>query len=77
MKHQETKSDFKVGCQVYWMVGGSKRSGEVVDIYKSGKASGLSIRANRENDRVLVIRQDDGHIVMKLESDVVMKVNTD
>jgi hypothetical protein len=67
---EKTPTSFWVGAQVHWVVGSSKKEGQVIDIYKAGAVSGLSIRANRENDRVLVIQQSDGKVVMKLEGDV-------
>jgi hypothetical protein len=56
---------------VHWHVAGRKRTGEVIDIYTSGKVSNLSIRDNRETDRVVVIRLPDGKLIMKLEGDVM------
>jgi hypothetical protein len=73
MKHHEIKTDFRVGAYVHWTVGNTRKEGQIVEIYRSGKASGLSVRTNRENDRVLLIRQSDASTVMKLESDVLMK----
>jgi hypothetical protein len=69
-KNSETDTSFWVGARVHWTVGSTKREGQIIDIYKSGSVSGLSIRYNREKDRVLVIQQRDGRVVMKLESDV-------
>jgi hypothetical protein len=77
MKHPDkAKPEFYIGARVNWIVGNSKKDGEIVDIYKSNKASGLSVRTNRENDRVLVIQQKDGRVIMKLESDVEVAVSS-
>lgn len=70
MKNPRSESGVWIGARVHWAVGSTKKEGTVIDIYKSGTVSGLSIRANRENDRVLVIQLPDGKVVMKLESDV-------
>lgn len=72
MKDRETKIDFKIGAQVYWLVGDTKTEGQIQDIKDSTKASGLAVRKDRESDRVLTIRLKDGRIVMKLESDVIL-----
>ena len=69
MKHPEA-SALWIGARVSWTVGSTKKEGLVIDIYKAGAVSGLSVRCNRENDRVLVIQLRDGKVIMKLESDV-------
>jgi hypothetical protein len=76
MKPTNPNLDFYIGAEVHWMVGNVRRSGKVTDIYAPGKVSNLAVRTNREKDRVIVVKQDDGRVVMKLESDVSLGGNT-
>lgn len=74
MKKNETASiitdseSFWVGGRVYWTAGNSRREGLIIDIYNSGTTKGLSSRC--VSDRVLVIQQRDGKVLMKLEGEV-------
>jgi hypothetical protein len=77
MKKNETAESiaqantFWVGGRVQWTAGNTRREGLIIDIYTSGTPSStLSVRCSREHERVLVIQQRDGRVLMKLESDV-------
>lgn len=59
-----------VGARVHWIAGCRKKEGRIIDIYHSGAVSGMSIRRNQEEDRVVVIQLNDGKVVMKMESQV-------